>query len=146
MLSFLAGEWKAESQSTAGPQPSVLGGDFTAQFDLHAWVLTLKGSRRPDASEDIMFVYSGCGSEHANGAVYVDGAGHTVQHCTFEILFPPNRSRPNGVTFNCPSLVGYGPLSFTYRELRPGTIRIDLAGPPKTYSAIAHRIGRLAGR
>lgn len=147
-LSFLVGEWAGQPQNKpifGFDMPGVLqSGDFAAHYDLQGWVLTLRSRdvRRTAAKglvEDMLVAYSGCGSEHANGAIYVNGIQHTVQHCTFEVLYPPNRRKPNGVTFVSVLEPEMASFRLTYRETTPGTIRIELQVGPNMYVSIARR-------
>jgi hypothetical protein len=124
--------------------PGVLqSGDFTATFELERWVLILRGGSGKDANpvhvtEDMMIVYAACGSKRGTGALYIDGTNHTVRDCTFDILFPPNRSKANGVTFVS---VLEPTFRLTYTEIAPGQISVELKAGQRIYKSIARRTG-----
>jgi len=46
-----------------------------------------------------MIIYSGCGSDRQEGVIFIVTGSHRVYHCTFEVLYSQDRSRPIGVTF-----------------------------------------------
>jgi hypothetical protein len=152
-LSFLVGEWAGHPQNTPITglgMPGVLqSGDFTARYDLRSWVLTIRSRDVRSTSsvqrtgkglvEDMMIVYSGCGSEHGTGAIYISTPMNTVQHCTFEVLYAPNRSKANGVTFVSlpePNLMSF---RLTYREIKSGTLGVELRVGSTTYISTARR-------
>jgi hypothetical protein len=90
VLSFLAGDWVGQPKGQPIFQgfPGVLqSGDFTGHFELNKWVLILKSLA---AHEDMMIVYAGCGSDRGIGALYIDSVSHTVQHCTWKVLWTFN--------------------------------------------------------
>ena len=45
-----------------------------------------------------MIIYSGCGSDRQEGVIFIVTGSHRVYHCTFEVLYSQDRSRPIGVT------------------------------------------------
>jgi hypothetical protein len=149
-LSFLAGDWKGEPKS--GPVfegfPGVLqSGDFRGQFEMKKWVLILRGGPSPDRNAnlkpllaDMMIMYAGCGSEQGTGAVYIDGTHHTAQHCTFEVLYRPDR-KPNGVVFVSKPEPNMPSFRLTYTEISPGRLSIELRAGVRTYISTAHHVG-----
>ena len=147
-LSFLVGHWVGEPQGQAVFQgfPGVLqSGDFTAMFDLDRWVLILRGGSGTDERplhvtlQDMMVVYSGCGTERGTRAIYVDGTHHTVHYCTFDVLYSPNRSKPNGVTFVSVPEPNIPTFRLTYTEITQAQIGIELKMGQRTYKSTARR-------
>jgi hypothetical protein len=139
-LSFLAGQWVGQPKGQPVFQgfPGVLqSGDFTGYFELDQWVLILKSLT---AHKDMMIVYAGCGSDRGIGALYIDGTAHTVQHCTWTVLYPPNRSKPNGVTFVSLREPNLPTFRLTYTEVAPGNISIELQAGASTYTSTARRL------
>jgi hypothetical protein len=148
-LSFLVGHWMGEPKRPPVVQgiPGVLqGGDFTATFELERWVLILRGGSGKDVkpvhvTEDMMIVYAACGSERGTGALYIDGTRHAVRDCTFDILFPPNRNKANGVTFVCVPEPNSPTFRLTYNEIAPGQISVELNVGQRIHKSIARRTG-----
>jgi len=155
-LSFLAGEWVGDPENNRPfPRLGVLGsGDFSAHYDLHQWVLILRSRQESGAAaneragqgaEDMMLVYSGCGTDHSEGAVYVGDS--RVYHFTFEVLYAPDRSRPIGVTFVSGSDGNLGPLRLTYKEIAKDKIAIEVqSGGAPAHISTASRRSRRASR
>jgi hypothetical protein len=110
--------------------------NLSAHYDLQQWVLILRsGEKRSEGAsrltgrgvEYMMVIYSGCGSDHQEGAVYIDTGSHRVHHCTFEVLYSQDRTRPIGVTFvSVMEPNDLGSFRLTYKEVTSGKIRLEI--------------------
>ena len=137
-LAFLVGEWVAEPDSNplSGLPDILQSRNLSAHYELRQWVLIVRsGEEQSEGTsrltgrgvEYVMVIYSGCGSDRQEGAVYIDTGSHRVHRCTFEVLYSQDRSRPIGVTFTSAMEPNdLGSFRLTYKEVTSGKIRVEI--------------------